>query len=77
MKCSTCVGEGLQSTVTEMVLASQCVHWFPYYDQDGKQHSHDPNLHTTAYECSNGHTWVENKRRECWCGWPHGVVDGI
>lgn len=38
--------------------------------ENGKQHVHDPNLHTASYECSEGHRWEYGWKESCWCGWP-------
>lgn len=42
----------------------------PFYDKDGRYHTHDPNRHTRYYRCSNGHKWKEKTKISCWCGWP-------
>lgn len=34
-----------------------------YHDEDGVSHRHDPNIHTTEYRCSNGHSWSAKKRK--------------
>jgi len=41
-----------------------------FYDEDGKEHYHNPNVRTTAFHCSNGHSWIEKESKtKCWCGW--------
>lgn len=69
MKCSECVKEGKKSIVnvggtTVTAMATQ-----HYFDEDGKEHVHNPNTYSTTYFCSNGHTWGEGERKICWCGY--------
>lgn len=72
MKCPECVKEGKRSTVSGAgwgyTTAMYCP---PYYDEDGRLHTHDRNFSTTKMGCSNGHEWRETSDYpKCWCGWP-------
>lgn len=71
MKCPQCVEEGKKSTVYPGYGTRTLIGNYPYYDEDGNYHDHDPNCSTYRYECSNKHIWSEiSKQLTCWCGWP-------
>lgn len=71
VKCKECVASGQKSRVYGGGAGRMtCVGFTPYYDEDGKHHFHNPNVFTTGYHCSKGHSWVEKTRSSCWCGWP-------
>lgn len=70
MICPTCKAEGQRSSVTPGITMSTAMHCPPFYDEDGKLHTHDSNRHRTDYSCSRGHSWTETKTGTCWCGWP-------
>ena len=36
-----------------------------FYDSAGNYHHHDPNIHTTSYRCSNGHSWTFRQKHIC------------
>jgi len=41
-----------------------------YWDEEGKQHFHNPNYNDEQYECSNGHLWGKiYYPPDCFCGW--------
>ena len=65
MKCSFCVKEGRRSKVRVGPTSTTLVGHTPYYDEDGVYHSHDLNIHTTEYWCSNGHSWTRSNLRKC------------
>jgi RNA polymerase subunit RPABC4/transcription elongation factor Spt4 len=65
MKCPVCVEKNLKSNVYVGMSTSTAMYCAPYYDEDGKYHSHDGNTHTTSYSCSNGHTWAESNTGTC------------
>ena len=69
MKCAECAKSGLKSRVYVGMSTVTCMGWQPYYDEDGRHHSHDPNTHQTQYSCSNAHKWAEDSSPACWCGW--------
>jgi hypothetical protein len=40
-----------------------------YFDEDGVEHTHNPNVVVTEYSCSNGHRFAERSSWQCWCGY--------
>ncbi len=70
MICPECKEQGLKSTVhgggAGMTTLKYCP---PYYDEDGKFHSHDSNITTSNWSCSNGHRFTIKSSGSCWCGW--------
>lgn len=40
-----------------------------FYDEDGAEHTHNPNIIVTVYMCANGHRFQERSSWECWCGY--------
>ncbi len=82
MICEKCKEQGLKSRVSEMGCSKTLLGYRPFYDENGKRHYHNPNVTTTSYKCSNGHSWETKSRGggrygRCWCGWPdkEGAVD--
>ena len=69
MKCEICEKEGLKSQIHIGGSVSTVMGYHQYYDEDGKHHSHDPNIRTTQYSCSNGHSFARQESGSCWCGW--------
>lgn len=68
MKCPVCVEEGERSTLT-VGMSSTTLMWSqPWYDEDGVYHDHDRNTRSTAYRCSNGHTWETRSKGGCPAG---------
>jgi len=66
MKCEQCVEEGTKSRVTDRGSSKTLLGGSPsYYDEEGVYHHHDPNKITTAYTCSNGHTFVIRRLGSC------------
>jgi hypothetical protein len=65
MKCPRCEKDGTRSTVATGATMSTCMGWsHGHYDEDGEWVAHpNPNWHTTAYTCSNGH-YFDVVRRE-------------
>jgi len=74
MLCPECKKQGLKSCVYEGISTTTCIGYTAYYDESGFYHNHDPNVTTTEYRCSNGHTWVERSTPHCWCGWRGGKL---
>jgi len=37
----------------------------PYYDEDGKYHHHDMNIHRYSYSCSQGHSLIVVPSSKC------------
>ncbi len=38
-----------------------------FFDDEGREHYHDPNDGGAAFVCQNGHEWWP--LGGCWCGW--------
>ena len=78
MKCPVCEKENQTSRVYAddggiVTLVGYC----PYYDEDGKYHSHDPNVMTSTYTCSNRHYFQIKRSNKCWCGWNKEKEDEV
>ncbi len=70
MICDECKKEGKISTIQIGPSIRTLMNYQNYYDEKGFAHFHDPNIDTTIYQCSNGHTWYKKTRMgECRCGW--------
>lgn len=65
MKCAACVAAGTPSQVRVGGQMATCMGFSTFYDELGRYHSHDPNLITTQYSCSNGHIWSESHKAKC------------
>jgi hypothetical protein len=66
MKCIQCVKENKKSTLFArhgMIVTN--MGFTPYYDEEGRYHSHDPNLSTQFFECSNGHVSKVTTLKKC------------
>ena len=73
MICPKCKELGLKSTIQMSQGGISTLMAADYhYDEEGKQHCHDPNSHTSVCYCSNGHTITRVTYRECWCGYNKG-----
>jgi hypothetical protein len=57
MKCFQCETNGLKSKIYIGMSSSTCMSVYAYYDEDRNYHSHNGNIYTTAYSCSNLHQW--------------------
>ena len=67
MICPECIKAGLKSMVYVGGSSSTLMMYDHYFDEDGKEHFHNPNTTTTSYSCSQGHKWVEGTLSKCWC----------
>lgn len=65
MICQKCKEQGLKSHVYGGIGSITCVHYTPFYDEDGQYHSHDGNTRTSSFRCSNGHEWTEYSTGFC------------
>lgn len=68
--CAACREEGLTSRVNVGLAYATLLGYVAFHDESGRHHTHDPNVTTTDYTCTRGHTWSTKTRRPCWCGWP-------
>lgn len=42
----------------------------PYFDEEGRYHSHGDACRSVKYRCSFGHEWADSEANNvCWCGW--------
>lgn len=67
MKCPECIAQGLTSRVYPGGATKTLLGFWPYYDEAGAYHSHDPNRRTEYFKCGNGHQWTERKCVPCPC----------
>lgn len=69
MICQACSNSAQRSTVRILGTKQSKIPTDVYFDEDGQQHSHNPNVVTTHYRCSNGHRFEERSSWQCFCGW--------
>lgn len=68
-KCPVCQFQGLKSIVYQGGCTATLLGWQPYYDEEGRYHSEDPNTTTCGYRCSNGHHFSTScQRGQCATG---------
>jgi len=65
MICKQCQDQGTKSRVTPLGGTETLLGFNPYYDEEGRYHSHDPNTFTGRYKCSNDHEWIEQETTPC------------
>lgn len=67
MICSTCKENDLRSTVTLVAVPSKVDAKLvkEFYDEHGKYHYHDSNVHSKVFHCSQGHTTIEHPKHGC------------
>lgn len=65
MICPTCKAEGTKSCVYPTGESHTLAGFTSYYDENGVPHIHDPNLTTSRYQCSLGHSWSKVYERPC------------
>ena len=63
--CTECQEAGLKSRVRSHGGRSTLIGFRPYHDGEGAFHSHDPNISTSGYSCSNGHTFTRKTKKLC------------
>jgi hypothetical protein len=67
--CPACFASHQRSTVRITRTTPGAQSKDHYFDEDGAEHSHNPNVVVTEYECSNGHRFAERSSWQCWCGY--------
>ena len=78
MKCEKCVEAGLKSTINAPLgCFVTAMGYYRYYDEEGKYHSHNPNVSTSEYSCSQGHIWIQKERSGCNACGTTGSIDKI
>lgn len=65
MRCPVCVSENQKSVVRITGTKSPEVPKDHFYDEQGQEHSHNPNIIRTTFRCSNGHRFEEASSWEC------------
>jgi len=65
MICPRCKELRLKSKVYDHGGRKTLMSHSPYYDEEGKYHSHDPNTVTYDYACSKGHRFTHSYRGDC------------
>lgn len=79
MICEECKKLGLKSSIREGMSWATCMGSFPYYDEQGTYHDHDPNNTEHFFRCSNGHEFSEKSYNRCiscdWTNEPRKIKD--
>lgn len=65
MICPECLKEGKKSRVFDKGASRTLMGSYPYCDEEGVYHDHDPNTYTYSYQCSLGHHFYESKKSQC------------
>lgn len=69
MICTKCRESGLRSTVHNVGTSQTQMPKEHFFDEDGEEHHHNPNIVRTLFRCSNGHRFEERSSWQCQCGW--------
>jgi hypothetical protein len=70
MICPTCASTNERSTVRVIRTTPGALPKDHFWDEDGNEHSHNPNVIVTEYQCSNSHRFAERSSWECCvCGY--------
>lgn len=69
MMCPHCQQAKQRSTVRVVRSKPTLIPKDHFFDEDGQEHHHDPNITRTDFRCSNNHTFTEVSSWECWCGY--------
>jgi hypothetical protein len=67
--CPVCANTAQRSTVRITRTNSGALPKDHYFDEEGAEHSHNPNIVVTEYSCSNGHRFAERSSWQCHCGY--------
>jgi hypothetical protein len=72
MKCPECVKLGKSSTfhTNGGTFRTAAASGTPYWDEEGKMHTHDYNVSTSFYSCSEGHNLVRKYIQKCCAEFP-------
>lgn len=65
MICSKCKELDLKSTIQSRGYSRTLMGFNPFYDTEGVFHSHDENITTACYMCSNGHCITVKSVKKC------------
>jgi hypothetical protein len=67
--CKKCKDSGQLSTIRSLGTSQTLMTKDHFFDEQGDEHSHNPNIVTTLFRCSNGHRFQERSSWQCPCGW--------
>jgi len=70
--CAECWVKGERSRVTCVGVSKTLIDWTPFWDEEGNQHAHDPNVTTHAFACTRGHQFCRKETARCpnhGCDW--------
>lgn len=71
MICPECQKEGKKSKVWQGSTVMTAMYSDSYWDENGKEHIHNPNDRATEYRCSKNHQWHITRKNKCpSCNWP-------
>lgn len=78
MRCPICEKQELSSKYyfSHNTIGATLLSSIDYYDEKGRFHYHDPNIHTVRSECSNGHKFIHRRMRNC-CEEVPGMEESI
>jgi hypothetical protein len=65
MVCRECRIAGMMSNVTILGGSTTLLGGNPFYDAEGVYHSHNLNVITQSYKCSNGHEFTKLSKQPC------------
>lgn len=65
MICPHCKSENKKSFLYEGLCFTTAMGFQSFYDEDGNYHSHNGNRTSTAYNCSNGHSFSVSVLTQC------------
>lgn len=72
MICPRCKELGNKSIIRGGLGTVTCAYYPPYYDEEGRYHVHDANVHSCSYTCSKGHHITVSNTGKCpSCNWGH------
>ena len=67
--CPECRKLDIPGTVYRISSTATLIESAQFYDEQDRQHVHNPSIEKVTYQCSYGHTWIAECRSSCWCGW--------
>lgn len=65
MICPHCRAENQRSVVEVVRSTSGTEPKQHFFDEDGQEHFHNPNVYVTEFTCSNGHRFAERSSYQC------------
>jgi hypothetical protein len=63
--CRLCQDSGQLSTIRVVKTNSGHLQKIHFWDEQGEEHHHNPNVVRTWFRCSNGHQFEERSSWEC------------